>query len=43
MQYNIDKPGLENKIDETDKRIADTSGLVQKTDYNAKITDIEAA
>ena len=30
MQYNIDKPGLENKIDEPDKRIANTSGLVQK-------------
>ena len=33
-KYDRDKSKLENKI-------PDTSGLVKKTDYNAKITDIE--
>ena len=32
--YGTDKKELENKI-------LDTSGLVKKTDYNAKITEIE--
>ena len=32
-QYDTDKPELENKI-------PDTSGLVEKTDYNTKITEI---
>ena len=32
--FDADKSELENKIQ-------DTSGLVKKTDYNAKITDIE--
>ena len=32
--YNEDKPELENKI-------PDISGLVQKSDYDAKITEIE--
>ena len=32
-KYDIDKPELE-------KKIPDTSGLVKKTDYNAKIIEI---
>ena len=32
--YDRDKSEIENKI-------PDTSGLVKKTDYNAKITEIE--
>ena len=39
--YNTDKSGLEKKIDDASKKILDASGLVIKTDYNAKITDIE--
>ena len=31
-QYNTDKPGLEKKINDADKKIPDTSGLVKKTD-----------
>ena len=38
---NIDKPGLEKKIDDADKKMANTSGLVKRTDYNAKITEIK--
>ena len=38
-QYNKDKLGIDNNIDDANKKIPDTSGLV-KTDYNAKITDI---
>ena len=33
-RYDRDKSEIENKI-------PDTSGLVKKTDYNAKITEIE--
>ena len=33
-KYDTDKSKLENKI-------PDTSGLVKKTDYNAKITDMQ--
>ena len=29
------------KTSEAEKRIPDTSGLVKKTDYNAKLSDIE--
>ena len=29
------------KISDVDKKIPDTSGLVKKTDYNAKISEIE--
>ena len=29
-QYNNDKSGLENKTDDADKEILDTSGLVKK-------------
>ena len=39
--YNTDKSGLEKKIDDASKKILDASGLVIKTDYSAKITDIE--
>ena len=38
---NIDKSGLEKKIDDADKKMANTSGLVKRTDYNAKITEIK--
>ena len=39
-QYNTIKSGLKKKTDENDKKIPDTNGLVKKTDYNAKITEI---
>ena len=34
MQYNTDKSGLKKKTYDADKKIADTSGLVTKTDNN---------
>ena len=37
----IDKSGLEKKISDAEKLIPDTSGLVKKREYNAKITKIE--
>ena len=40
-KYGTDKPGLEKKINDGDKKIADTSGLVIKIDYNATITEIK--
>ena len=40
-QYNTDNSGLEQKIDEADKEIPDTSGFVKKKYYNAKIFEIE--
>ena len=33
---NTNKLDLENKISNADKKNPDTSGLVKKTDYNAK-------
>ena len=35
---NKDKSDLEKKISDADKNIPDTSGLVRKTGYKAKIT-----
>ena len=35
-----EKSNLKMKISYADKKIPDTSSLVKKTDYNAKITDI---
>ena len=32
----------QNKISDADKENPDTSGLVQKTDYNAKISEMES-
>ena len=41
-KYDTDKSDLDKKkISDADKKIPDTSGLVKKTDYNAKITEIE--
>ena len=37
-----DKLSLEKKINNAGKKILDTHGLVKKTDYNAKISEIEA-
>lgn len=39
-QYNIDKWGLK-KINDANKRIPDTSGLIKKWDYASTFTDIE--
>ena len=36
-----DGSGLEDKINEIDKKIPDVSGLVKKTDLDSKITEIE--
>ena len=38
--YDTDKSDLEKKISDADRN-SDTSGLVKKTDYNGKITEIE--
>ena len=40
-QYDSDKQGLERKIEHVDKNITNTSGLIEKTDYDTKITEIE--
>ena len=43
-KYNVDsndKSDLEKKISDSDKKIPDTSELVEKADYNAKTTEIE--
>ena len=40
-EYNLYKLGLEKKINDADIKISHTSGLVKKTDYDAKITVIE--
>ena len=40
-KYDIDKSDLEKQINDADKKIPDTSGLVRKLDYNAKITEKE--
>ena len=40
-KYGTGKLDLEKKSSDGDKKIPDSSGLVKKTDYNAKITEIE--
>ena len=40
--YDTDKSDLEKKISDVDKNISDSSGLVKKTNYNAKIAEIES-
>ena len=39
-QYNTDKSVLK-KINDDSKKIPDTGGLVKKTDYDTKITDLD--
>ena len=41
-KYDTDKSGLEKKISDVDKKTTYTSSLIKKTDYNSKITEIEA-
>ena len=41
-QYDSDKQGLENNIEDVYKKIPNTNGLVQKTKHNTKITEIES-
>ena len=36
-QYNTDKQNLEKKIEDVDKKISDTSGLVTTTVFNTKL------
>ena len=40
-RYDLERKVLEKKIDDVDKGISNTCGLVKKTDYNTKITEIE--
>ena len=40
-KYNTDKSDLGKKIIDADKNIPDTIKLIKKTDYNAKICEIE--
>ena len=38
-EYDTDESDLDKKISDVGKIITDTSGLVKKTDYNAKISE----
>ena len=40
-KYEKDGSDFEDIISKMDKKIADVSGLVKKTDFNAKVTEIE--
>ena len=40
-QHDSDKQGLQKKIEKVYKKIPNTSGLIKKTDYNTKITELE--
>ena len=40
-KYEKDGSDFEDKINKVDKKISDVSGLVKKTDFNAKVTEIE--
>ena len=40
-QYDSEKEDLEKNIDDLNKKIPNTSGLVKRADYNTKITEIE--
>ena len=40
-QYGLGKQGIEKKIEDVDKKISNTSGLVKKTGYKTKITQFE--
>ena len=40
-KYDTDKSDLQKTISDGDKKFPDTSGLVKKLDYNAKITELE--
>ena len=40
-EYDTDKSDLEKKINDADKKMPGISGLLKKTGYNAKITEIE--
>ena len=40
-QYDSDKEGIEKKIEVVDRKTPIISGLVKKTDYYTKITEIE--
>ena len=42
MQYDSVNRGLEKKIQDVDKEISNTIGLVRKTDCNTKIPNIES-
>ena len=41
IQYDFNKQNLENKIEDVNEKISDTTELVKKTDYNTKITETE--
>ena len=41
-RYNADKQVLEKKIEDADKKIADTSKLVTNTALNTKIWEVES-
>ena len=41
-KYDTDKSSSEKRISDKDKKIPNISGLVKKTDCNAKITEIES-
>ena len=41
LKYDTDKSDLEKRISDVDKKILNTSGLVKKTDFGSKITEME--
>ena len=41
IKYEKERTDFEDKINKIDKKIQDVSGLVKKTDFNAKVTEIE--
>ena len=41
-KYQIDKSDLEKKISDANKKISDTCGLIKKSDYHSKISEIES-
>ena len=41
LKTKYDTDNLEKKISDADKKISNISGLIKKTDYNPKITEIE--
>ena len=40
-KHHTDKSDLQKKINDADKKFPDTSGLVKKTDYIQKLSEIE--
>ena len=42
QQYNTDKLGIEKNIDDAQRKIPNTGGLVKKSECNTEITELES-